>query len=112
MRVSIIIRFSFEGMHRWPGAPAEHYYLSYPHRHMFHVEATKRVDHNERAIEFIALRRDAFEWCQRAMPVTTPDGCSPWSCETLAEKLVYQFNLLSCRVLEDNENGALVEYDG
>lgn len=110
MTIHIIVRFQFEGIHSWPGAPQDVHeaYLVYPHRHIFWVEATKRVDHEERAIEFIALKREmlayAVDW--------GVDGPHWMSCETMARIFLERFELQSCQVLEDGECGALVKRDG
>lgn len=104
--IRVVVRFSFEGVHSWPGAPAHlpEAYLRHPHRHMFHVEATQTVTHTERDVEIIALRRKMECYCVQHF--SGPHG---GSCEAMALALLVQFNLHSCRVLEDNENGAEVE---
>ena len=68
MVLSIIVRFTFSGIHHWPGAPqdVEEQYLVVPHRHLFHVEAVKAVTHEERDIEFIALQRQMINDRARA----------------------------------------------
>lgn len=106
MRISIIVRFTFETVHSWLGATAEYgeSYLQYPHRHMMHVEAAKDVGHADRDIEFIALRRDLMRFCKTRWPSSHTD-----SCEMIAMELVQQYGLRSCRVFEDGENGAEVE---
>jgi hypothetical protein len=107
VKLSIIVRFSFEGIHSWPAAPQDvpEAYLVHPHRHLFAVEATKRVDHEERAIEFIALRREMLAFCRSSQF----QGPHTLSCETMAFRLLTWFGLCRCSVTEDSENGALVE---
>jgi len=104
MVLSIIVRFTFSGIHHWPGAPqdVEEQYLVVPHRHLFHVEAVKAVTHEERDIEFIALQRQMISYCAI---FADPHAMS---CETMAVKLLEHFGLSRCRVLEDGENGAEV----
>jgi hypothetical protein len=114
LRRSIVVTFQFEGFHCWPNAPEEFRYLGKVHRHMFHVRAVKEVKHNERDIEFIKFKRemeqyacDAFGTLQAGSE--TNYQATTYSCETMAEKLIEVFQLRSCQVMEDNENGALLE---
>ena len=103
--IKIIVRFSFEGIHCWPAAPdhLREAYLRHPHRHMFHVEATKVVTHTERDIEIIALKNAMQDYC-----LTSLKGPHTLSCEAMALALLEYFGLCCCRVLEDDENGAEV----
>lgn len=107
MRTCVIVRFSFESLHRWAGAPpgSTEWYLVNFHRHMFHVEARKEVSHNDRDIEFIGMRRHMLEVCRNKWG-EVPHGDS---CEMIAEFLVVMFELHSCAVFEDGENGAEVQ---
>lgn len=107
MKIRVIVRFQFEAVHRWQDAPREiaESYLSFPHRHMFHVEAVKPVNHVDREIEFIGFRREMFEHCGKEYGF----GVQSASCEKIAVDLLERFNLEKCRVFEDNENGAEVE---
>lgn len=103
-RMGVIVCFSFEGIHSWPDAPGgPEDYLRHPHRHMFHVEAVKDVGHDNRDIEFIGLRAQMARYCsvQFGAPHTS-------SCEQMARRILTAFDLRSCRVFEDNENGAEV----
>jgi len=71
---------------------------------MFHVSAWKRVTHDNRDIEFIQLKRDMASYCHftyGAEPTTL-------SCEMMAKELLEQFDLDSCEVSEDGENGGRV----
>lgn len=111
MSYQIVVRFQFEGWHCWPNAPSPHEYLSHPHRHMFHVEAKKEVSHVDRDIEIIQLKRRIFNHCQEEWGPPEygdlSDGVSCLSCEAMALELCKQFQLSSCMVLEDNENGGM-----
>lgn len=106
MRISIVVRFHFEGIHSWPDVPDNHpaTYLRNPHRHLFYVQATKRVSHEERDIEIIEFKKEMKRYCGEQF-----SGPHTLSCETMARKLLEAFNLEKCRVLEDGENGAEVE---
>lgn len=104
MKRFIIVRFTFEGLHHWPGAPhgTPEWYLKNVHRHVFHVEAKKEVFHGDRDIEFIAYKREMETFCKTAFG----GRATTLSCEHMAEQLVNSFLLHSCRVFEDGENGA------
>ena len=55
----IFVRFEQVGFHCWPDAPSHRAYLRASHRHLFGIEVTTRVDHDERDIEFHDLRDEA-----------------------------------------------------
>jgi len=76
---------------------------------MFYVTATKPVNHNDREIEIIALKRDMQQWCEENFGSKTPELCHGQSCEQMANTLMEQFELETCSLLEDNENGAFVQ---
>jgi len=105
-RVDIVVRLQFEGMHYWPGAPQDkpEAYLVHPHRHVFHVEATRLVMHDDREIEIIAFKREIKEFCE----VNYGAGFHTLSCEMMAKEILRVFRLSRCSVLEDGENGAEV----
>lgn len=105
LKIAIVVRFQFAGIHSWPLAPqnVEERYLAAPHRHMFYVEAVKPVTHAERDIEIIALKREMAHYCWAYFK-----GPHTMSCESMAIQLLEEFGLLRCQVLEDNENGAEV----
>jgi hypothetical protein len=99
--MEVVMRFTFEGVHRWPGAPQASLLGEY-HRHMFHVEARKPVRHDERDIEFIAERRSMVAYMNERF------ACwSDASCETMARTLAEQFKCSQVAVFEDGENGAI-----
>lgn len=101
----IIVRFQVEGTHYWPDAPADsaESYLKYPHRHVFYFEAKKLVTHSNRDIEFIRFKHLLEEHVKDMLR-----GLVTLSCEQIAQNLVDIWELASCRVFEDNENGAEV----
>ena len=109
MKRSIIVNFQFEGIHSWPECDIEEVsFLKFPHRHVFHVKAIKSVQHNDRDIEFIKLKKEMQTFVGRMFP---NGRMGRNSCEDVAELLLKQFNLCSCAVLEDNENGAIITKD-
>ena len=103
-----VIKLQKEGYHYWKDAPEETNFLRNRHRHIFHITVSVEQNHNSRDVEYIAFKN----WLEGVIPVI--DG--PQSCETIAshiKKLVEtHFNnsrKVKVQVMEDNENGALVE---
>lgn len=111
MRMSVIVKFRFEGIHSWPKCPyTDVKFLRDPHRHIFHVTAMKAVRHNDREVEIIRLKREMEKYV-RSLGKYNPDYgllLGSLSCEMIAQKFVEAFELESCTVLEDGENGAVV----
>lgn len=105
MTTRIVVRFTFEGIHSWPGAESDTpwWYLKHPHRHLFHVEAKKAVTHDDRDVEFIDFKNRMQEWAAEEF-----SGHHTLSCEMMAKRLLEKYGLDSCAVFEDNENGAEV----
>lgn len=100
----IIVRFQVEGWHCWPGAPDHRAYLRTPHRHMFHVDVSMPVGHDDREVEF----HDLLDFCRAAMP---PGDYGHRSCEMLARELYQKITRRYTRravvsVFEDGEVGA------
>lgn len=106
----IVVKFQVEGTHCWPECPIDEVkFLRDPHRHMFHIQATKKVGHNDRDVEIIKLKREMQQFllsCYGDEVGTCDFG--RMSCEDIAELLIEDFKLHSCQVLEDNENGAIL----
>lgn len=105
VKTRIIVKFQVEGTHAWKDCPFEEVaYLKNPHRHVFHVTAKKTVNHDNRDIEIIMLKRYMQMWlsCADRSAVNFHDR----SCETIARHYLEKFDLDYCSVLEDNENGA------
>ena len=109
MKSKIIIKTQFEGMHRWKDAPDEVFFLKDPHRHIFYVEVEMSVNHDDRELEFILVKRSINEFLAEAM------GEIDSSCETMAKQICeflekkYGKRSIRVAVLEDNENGGIVE---
>lgn len=113
----------FEGLHRWPHAPAPDDYLRSPHRHLFVAEIDLEVRHDDREIEINAAAR----WLDTLIPgLAAPSGApgqdgplhfGTRSCEQLALEITealrerYGFRrAIRCAVLEDGRLGAGVEW--
>ena len=109
MKTNIIVKLQVEGVHSWLDCPIEEVsFLTYPHRHIFHITAKKAVTHNDRDIEIIQLKRNIQQYLWQQYPSKFNAVCefNSLSCESIAEDLLKQFELNYCSVLEDNENGA------
>lgn len=105
---NVVSKTSVDGMHNWPNAPEQFGYLSFPHRHIFNIEAHKRVHHDDRDVEFINLARDIKLYLIQKYYSLSAKCClfGSKSCEMLASELATEFDLCECSVFEDNENGA------
>lgn len=115
MNINIVVQFQLEGIHRWkevdaviPNSTVS--YLKFPHRHNFFFKCIKEVDHSNRSIEIIEFKRSVIDYLQNKYYIENSDCCyfDNMSCEQIAIELCNVFNLESCEVLEDNENGALI----
>jgi hypothetical protein len=102
-KTNVIVKLQIEATHNWPKCPfKEVEFLKYPHRHIFHIKCKKEVQHNDRDVEIIMLKREIESYLQKAYK----GQFGSKSCEMIAEELLELFNLNYCSVLEDNENGA------
>ena len=108
INTTVYCKVQIEGIHNWPGCPFEEVaYLRDPHRHVFHIEAHKKVTHDDRDTEFIMLKhqiRDHFNQYYDSTLRACLFGAK--SCEMIARELITKFGLSSCSVDEDGENGA------
>ena len=119
---TIFVRFQKEGIHKYPAAatdPAlatgDEYdvsFLATPHRHIFHVEVSIEVFHNDRDIEFIQFKR----WLENQYSQNILE-LNYKSCEMISDDLYeiiatrYPYRNIAIQVSEDNENGAHIVYN-
>lgn len=103
--INIIINTRFSAIHFWPDCPIEEVnYLTYPHRHEFHVKVKAPVTHENRDIEFIQLKNKIQTWISDNWD---KQNLKSKSCETMCSELMFIFPVLNyVRVLEDGENGS------
>ena len=111
MKTNVIAKIELDGLHNWPAAQAvfpEVGFLAYTHRHMFHITCKKRVNHDDRDVEFIMFKRDIQDYLYNKyyMEKIRIHQFGHQSCEMIARELYEQFDLEYCSVFEDNENGA------
>jgi hypothetical protein len=105
--IHVVVRLRVEGFHCWAECPLEEVsFLRDRHRHIFHIELSKVVTHSDRDVEIILLKRKVESWLRDTYGMPCEFGSM--SCEHIAEAIVEQFDLSSCTVLEDGENGGTV----
>jgi hypothetical protein len=108
-RKEIVINLQVEGVHRWEDCDIEEvYFLRDYHRHIFHIEVRKEVSHNDREIEIIMLKRDIIFHLNLNWGYNGSLFFDNMSCEDIAEWIYKRFECSYVKVLEDNENGAIV----
>lgn len=101
-------KVTFSGLHHWSRAAN---YLAQTHRHLFVIRARKSINHGDRDVEFIELGNSIRQFIVDKFEMTK-DGTynlGETSCESLALMLYEAFDLDSCWVHEDDENGGGVE---
>jgi len=117
----IWIKFSKEGMHKYPAAATDPMlatgdeydvsFLANLHRHVFHFVVMIEVEHSDRAIEFIQFKR----WVKNLYKENTLQ-LDFKSCEMMGEDLIdhiskkYPGRKISVEVSEDGENGATLHF--
>lgn len=109
--MDIIVNLRVEGFHCFPKAKElfpEVAFLADKHRHIFHICCKKKVSHDDRDIEIIIFKRNIEGWLKTMYHSKSLNALdfNDMSCEAIARKLVEQFKLSYCSVLEDGENGA------
>lgn len=113
-KTTVMVKLSLEGIHNFPAA-AELFppvsFLAHPHRHMFHITASKLVKHDDRDKEFILFKREISDWLtiQYHDEVLGLLNFNSMSCESIARKILEIFDCNYVDVFEDDENGARVE---
>lgn len=104
------VRFTEPGFHCWPDAPDRRGYLRDRHRHLFHVQVSMAVAHDDREVEFHDVRDEAV----RLFKALGRDGdMGAMSCEAMARKigaaLAWSYaRAVEVSVWEDGEFGATV----
>jgi len=107
MKISIIVKTNFVGMHRFLGAPKEVGYLESWHRHIFYLEVYFK-EKKSRQLEFFMVKAEVDNWIKDNY---NHKGFEE-SCEMIGEKILKQFKKKGAYkvvVLEDNGCGGIVE---
>ena len=100
----IIVKTEFVGFHRWCDAPVNVSFLRQFHRHVFKVEVTIRVDHQNRALEFFTEQQKVELFCQKFHNQHFEKSCEMLAQEILDSNPEYH----SVKVSEDGENAGIV----
>lgn len=110
MKTSVVVNIKMPGVHRWPGCniPEVEYLKNY-HRHIFHIKCWLAVNHSDREVEILTLKKKIKDYLKDEYYDSNHDVCffDHRSCEMIAIELYNYFSLEACEVLEDGENGAL-----
>lgn len=107
----ITVKNQFIGFHSWPDAPKEVGWLASTHRHLFKIETTLEVEHDDRDCEFFIVQNLIYQYLINSVG---PD-LGKRSCEMLAKQIlehcavVLEYKVKSVKVMEDDENFATVE---
>ena len=119
-QTNIVVNLRVPGIHRWENCPlTEVAFLRDYHRHVFHIRAEKLVQHNDRDVEIIMFKLEILDFMRRnyshesnsILIKNSADDALFFdyrSCEHIAHELLEKFDLAVCEVLEDGENGAIV----
>ena len=100
----VIVKSQVEGVHCWSKCNiGEVNFLKNLHRHIFYIELHKSVTGSDREIEIIMLKRKIKKYLG-----DEPVMFNGLSCEMIAETILKEFDADLVKVLEDNENGAII----
>lgn len=114
MLVGIIVKNKVEFIHRYISAPEEVAFLREYHRHEAHIETEIEVYHDDRELEFILVKDYIDSLLEHEIDMRYVDK----SCEMVAKEIIakliqrYGDRGITCKVFEDDENGAVVRYTG
>ena len=111
MKTNVIAKLEIEGLHNWPDAQGvfpEVGFLSNMHRHKWFITAKKRVNHDDRDVEFIMFKRDIIQYLESKYynKDARTHEFGAMSCEMLAKEILKEFDCVYVSVFEDDENGA------
>jgi hypothetical protein len=97
------------GLHYWPEAPDEVYFLRNKHRHIFCIRCFFEVSHTNRERELYITQDVIEQYLYSKYPQNK--HCIDFgemSCEMIATDLINNLGCISCEVLEDGKGGAIV----
>lgn len=109
MNTEIIIAFEVEGFHNYPDAPSKVRFLSYTHRHTFHITCYVHATHDNRDKEIFLYREQVLTYIRHEYG--SPAMFGSMSCEMIAKDILKQFSnadMRSVEVWEENTGGAKV----
>ena len=101
--IKVVVKLQIEGIHHWPDCMINEVgFLTFPHRHMFHVKLEKEVQGVDRDIEIIMLKRKILNDFREVINFGSK------SCERIASDILVRYDCDKVEVLEDGELGAVV----
>lgn len=123
-KTTVFVKTRREFIHHFPGAATipelcagddmDVSFLAHPHRHEWGFRVETNVFHDNRDIEFIQMKRTLEAYLD-----TLPMDLGPMSCEQFAKNIINHLaerwgkeRSWTVEVNEDQENGAIVSYDG
>lgn len=114
VKSKIRIRTQFEGFHHYPNASQQDpriKFLESTHRHMFHVEVTIDVEHDDREIEFFLAKWALQDWIRAGDQ--NHQSCEMMARRILNEHLIPNYGAdreYTVVVSEDGESDGIIEY--
>ena len=105
----VTVKYQVEGFHYWPnGKNSSEQYLGYLHRHEFYFTVGLEVEHHDREVEFISLRRELLAHSQDLLSAPLTKSCEDLDIDII-DYLTAKYPNRACFVWveEDGENGAL-----
>ncbi len=114
MKTFVVISIQIEGLHQWKDAFEKAQtvgFLQHLHRHQFYIKVKRLVSHADRDVEIILFKRFIIDYLKKKYYSKTYDCLmfNNMSCEMIATEILNEFGCQSVEVLEDAENGAIVE---
>jgi hypothetical protein len=121
METYVCVKNQTRLLHKYPEAKDDVSFLRYEHRHVFHVITCLSVKHNDRDVEFFALKKEvqSILRCFKQL-----ENGTSFSCEDLCGFIVLKLSdnaahgrekrKITVKVSEDNENFVVMhdEYTG
>lgn len=104
MKRYVLTHNEIEGFHCYPDAPSECNFLANKHRHVFVIDCSFEVLHNEREIEIITKQQEIERVVNNYFG--KPCQFENMSCESIAEWIILSFKAYSVTVKEDGYGGA------
>jgi hypothetical protein len=109
----IEVKFQWPGVHSWPGASGTHEYLKCPHRHLFKGVARIEVLHDDRELEFLEVLDYILEGQKDGQLALHGSASCEQIASAILDRLLSRYGdarIMIVSVLEDGENGALVQW--
>jgi 6-pyruvoyl-tetrahydropterin synthase len=119
---TITVRTQFEGLHYWDSAPEKVAFLRNMHRHIFKIEVSVDVKHDDRDTEFFIFKNDIDVFLKNIGEQYHPEmatlrNLGGRSCEMIAnminEYVISKYNksitFVRTKVQEDDENAGISE---